>query len=132
MMNTSRSKKKLILGTALWGWGITRPEAFKILERHFENDEIIVDTATNYPINKNPKDFGLAIRWLSEWTSAHPNEQFSLIAKIGSTNNMGETDDGRPILFERHPTLSGCYSILGGKIDNVYDVLEKLEAESFK
>lgn len=89
MMNTSRSKKKLILGTALWGWGITRPEAFKILERHFENDEIIVDTATNYPINKNPKDFGLAIRWLSEWTSAHPNEQFSLIAKIGSTNNMG-------------------------------------------
>ena len=40
-----------------------------------------------------------------------------------------EGDDGRPILFERHPELSGCYSILGGKIDNIYDVLEKLDAE---
>lgn len=40
-----------------------------------------------------------------------------------------ESDDGRPILFERHATLSGCYSILGGKIDNIYDVLEKLDNE---
>ncbi|MFA6204137.1 MAG: FAD-dependent oxidoreductase [Gallionella sp.] len=40
-----------------------------------------------------------------------------------------EGDDGRPILFERHENLAGCYSILGGKIDNIYDVLEKLDAE---
>jgi glycine/D-amino acid oxidase-like deaminating enzyme len=40
-----------------------------------------------------------------------------------------ETDDGRPILFERHPELPGCFSILGGKIDNVYDVLERLDTE---
>lgn len=40
-----------------------------------------------------------------------------------------EGDDGRPILFERHSKLPGCYSILGGKIDNIYDVLEKLNAE---
>lgn len=40
-----------------------------------------------------------------------------------------EGDDGRPILFEKHPQLPGCYSILGGKIDNIYDVLEKLDAE---
>lgn len=42
-----------------------------------------------------------------------------------------EGDDGRPILFEKHPELPGCYSILGGKIDNIYDVLEKLDAEIF-
>ena len=41
-----------------------------------------------------------------------------------------EGDDGRPILFERHADLPGCYSVLGGKIDNVYDVLEKLDSES--
>lgn len=41
-----------------------------------------------------------------------------------------EGDDGRPILFEKHPALSGCYSVLGGKIDNIYDVLEKLDAEA--
>ncbi|NMZ11762.1 FAD-dependent oxidoreductase [Pseudomonas proteolytica] len=40
-----------------------------------------------------------------------------------------EGDDGRPILFERHSALPGAYSILGGKIDNIYDVLEKLDAE---
>lgn len=42
-----------------------------------------------------------------------------------------EGDDGRPILFEKHPELPGCYSILGGKIDNIYDVLEKLDADAF-
>jgi glycine/D-amino acid oxidase-like deaminating enzyme len=41
-----------------------------------------------------------------------------------------EGDDGRPILFEKHEELPGCYSVLGGKIDNIYDVLEKLNAES--
>jgi glycine/D-amino acid oxidase-like deaminating enzyme len=40
-----------------------------------------------------------------------------------------EGDDGRPILFETHPALPGYYSVLGGKIDNIYDVLEKLEDE---
>ncbi|MDO8714693.1 MAG: FAD-dependent oxidoreductase [Polynucleobacter sp.] len=40
-----------------------------------------------------------------------------------------EGDDGRPILFERHAELPGCYSILGGKIDNIYDTLERLDAE---
>lgn len=42
-----------------------------------------------------------------------------------------EGDDGRPILFERHSLMPNCYSILGGKIDNIYDVLEKLDAEFF-
>ena len=42
-----------------------------------------------------------------------------------------EGDDGRPILFEKHLELPGCYSVLGGKIDNIYDVLEKLGNEFF-
>jgi glycine/D-amino acid oxidase-like deaminating enzyme len=42
-----------------------------------------------------------------------------------------EGDDGRPILFEKHAELPGCYSVLGGKIDNIYDVIEKLDAETF-
>jgi glycine/D-amino acid oxidase-like deaminating enzyme len=40
-----------------------------------------------------------------------------------------EGDDGRPILFEKHAELPGCYSVLGGKIDNIFDVLEKINAE---
>jgi glycine/D-amino acid oxidase-like deaminating enzyme len=42
-----------------------------------------------------------------------------------------EGDDGRPILFEKHPELPGCYSVMGGKIDNIYDVLERLDHEEF-
>ncbi|WP_321795693.1 FAD-dependent oxidoreductase [Caballeronia sp. J97] len=42
-----------------------------------------------------------------------------------------EGDDGRPILFERHARLPNYYAILGGKIDNIYDVIEKLDAEVF-
>jgi len=41
-----------------------------------------------------------------------------------------EGDDGRPILFEKNHFLPGFYSILGGKIDNIYDVLEKLDSEN--
>lgn len=44
---------------------------------------------------------------------------------------QNEKDDGRPILFEQYSNLPGFYSILGGKIDNIYDVLEKLNAEPF-
>lgn len=40
-----------------------------------------------------------------------------------------ENDDGRPILFERHAALPRCYSILGAKMDNIYDVLERLRSE---
>lgn len=40
-----------------------------------------------------------------------------------------EYDDGRPILFEKHAELPGLYSVLGGKIDNIYDVLERLDQE---
>jgi glycine/D-amino acid oxidase-like deaminating enzyme len=43
-----------------------------------------------------------------------------------------EGDDGRPILFEKPIELPGYYSVLGGKIDNIYDVMKRLRAESFK
>jgi glycine/D-amino acid oxidase-like deaminating enzyme len=35
-----------------------------------------------------------------------------------------EQDDGRPILFQRNPDTSRIVSILGGKIDNIYDLFE--------
>jgi len=40
-----------------------------------------------------------------------------------------ESDDGRPILFEKYPGLPGYFSVLGGKVDNVFDVLEKIDIE---
>ncbi len=51
--------------------------------------------------------------------------------EIKTTLQKNETDDGRPILFEEHNQLSGYFSILGGKIDNVYDILAKLDCYNF-
>ena len=48
---------------------------------------------------------------------------------VKTTLINNENDDGRPILFEKFAKLPGFYSILGGKIDNIYDILEKLDAE---
>ncbi len=39
-----------------------------------------------------------------------------------------EDDDGRPILFQRRPDTSRVISILGGKIDNIYDLFESVRA----
>lgn len=37
-----------------------------------------------------------------------------------------ETDDGRPILFHQTPEIPHLYSIMGGKIDNIYDILKHI------
>ena len=37
-----------------------------------------------------------------------------------------ESDDSRPILFRAHHGLQGFHCIMGGKIDNVYDVIETI------
>ena len=38
-----------------------------------------------------------------------------------------ETDDGRPILYHQKPAHSRVVSILGGKIDNIYDLFEAVK-----
>jgi hypothetical protein len=42
-----------------------------------------------------------------------------------------ELDDGRPILFERSVPSPRLISILGGKMDNIYDILELLNTETW-
>ncbi len=40
---------------------------------------------------------------------------------------LNEVDDGRPILLHRDPLSPGLVSVMGSKIDNVYDILEMLD-----
>ena len=35
-------------------------------------------------------------------------------------------DDSRPILWRPHPELPGLVSVLGGKVDNIYDLEREL------
>lgn len=41
-----------------------------------------------------------------------------------------ERDDGRPILYQRRPSQSRVISILGGKIDNIYDLFDLVRETS--
>lgn len=65
-----------------------------------------------------------AARYLPNIAEArHVDSLFEI--KTVLTKNEG--DDGRPILFEQHIGLRGCYSVLGAKIDNIYDIIQKLD-----
>ncbi len=46
---------------------------------------------------------------------------------IKTTLPQSEVDDSRPILFNRNPSLPNLISVLGGKIDNVYDIPAELQ-----
>jgi hypothetical protein len=40
---------------------------------------------------------------------------------------LSETDDSRPILFKKDHGLQNLTCVMGGKIDNIYDVLSEVE-----
>lgn len=46
------------------------------------------------------------------------------LVEIKTVLIQNEGDDGRPILFHEETSMPGCYTIMGGKIDNIYDILE--------
>ena len=50
---------------------------------------------------------------------------------IKATLIRNEDDDGRPILIERATHLPRVFSVLGAKIDNIYDVRRFLRAEAW-
>lgn len=89
-MKTIRLTDKLVLGTAMWGWSLTeRQSAWNLLDYYVSRGMSFIDTAWNYPINKNPEDMGLALKWLAEWAKFNKAKIF---CKIGATNNLG-TDE---------------------------------------
>ena len=46
--------------------------------------------------------------------------------EVKSVLVKNEGNDGRPIVFEPHPHMPNTYSVLGGKIDNIYDILQRV------
>ncbi|MNJ12155.1 putative aldo-keto reductase [compost metagenome] len=92
MINLSNDNKTLVLGTALWGWGIEQSGAHQLLDTFVNNGGRLIDTASNYPINNHREDFGLAIRWIENWVKSNPNSELSVIVKIGAIDNTGSPD----------------------------------------
>jgi glycine/D-amino acid oxidase-like deaminating enzyme len=61
----------------------------------------------------------------------HQAKRVDSIFEVKTVLIKNEADDGRPILFEKSMILPGYFAVLGAKIDNIYDVLERLDGEDF-
>jgi glycine/D-amino acid oxidase-like deaminating enzyme len=48
------------------------------------------------------------------------------IYEIKTVLLQNEDDDGRPILYRENYGIDHLYNIMGGKIDNIYDILERI------
>jgi hypothetical protein len=71
-----------------------------------------------------------------EWMLRDASRYLPAIAKsryieslfeVKTVLEKNECDDGRPILFRQSLHTLHFYSILGGKIDNIYDILESID-----
>jgi len=81
----------------MWGWSVQKDLAFSILDGFYEAGHRFIDTATNYPINKDPAYFKYAESVLSEWIRLRKPQSLSIIMKIGSLSNDGApTNDLSP------------------------------------
>jgi aryl-alcohol dehydrogenase-like predicted oxidoreductase len=81
--------KKICLGSAMWGWSVSKTEAFKILDLFYLAGGRYIDTAFNYPINNRAQDLSLAGGFLQEWTELNGVSDLSIIYKAGSLFNDG-------------------------------------------
>ncbi|MBN8681500.1 MAG: aldo/keto reductase [Chitinophagales bacterium] len=85
--------KTLALGTAQWGWTIDPKTAFQLFEHWLNAGENHFDTASNYPINQNPADFGAAAKILREAVQAHGLNNLHLTLKVGAIDNLRSPDN---------------------------------------
>lgn len=120
MGSSSLENKTLVLGTALWGWGIDRATAYEILEGFLAEGGRVVDTATNYPINNVADDFGLAVQWIADWVKSNASSALELSVKIGSVDNMAschtaleanQVEIAADRLLQEFGSSLGCVSI---------------------
>lgn len=86
---TNPDNKSTVLGSALWGWAVDRKEAFAMMDRYAERGGRIIDCASNYPINRQPKDYGIAEQWIYEWLRENASEQTKVWMKVGAIDNLG-------------------------------------------
>lgn len=113
-MNTSpffNFSEKLILGSALWGWGVDTASAHSILDTYYSCGGRWIDTAVNYPINGKKKDFGRANKIIRDWIRANPGTEIQVFCKIGSINNSGDPETAlkKADILLSTELLGGCF-----------------------
>lgn len=86
------------------------PDAYAVLKEHL--------SATAFPLMERD-----VRRFMPELVMTYRESLFEVKTVLA----RNETDDGRPILYKHHPSLGQVHSVMGSKIDNIYDLLEGLQ-----
>lgn len=92
-------KINLFLGTALWGWAVARKTAFSLLDNFYAAGFRHIDTAANYPIDKDPEHFRAAESYIRAWIAAHKIDDLKITVKVGSLDNSGSPDNNLAFSF---------------------------------
>lgn len=81
--------KALILGSASFGWNVSRSTAFDLLERWVQSGFEEIDAATNYPLNGRKEDFRASEQIVAEFIRTHGIDgQLSITMKVGALSNQ--------------------------------------------
>ncbi|MBL1209091.1 FAD-dependent oxidoreductase [Geminocystis sp. GBBB08] len=84
------------------------------------------DKIFEYSIKKS--NYAYMIRDASRYMPLLENSQYrDSLWEVKTILPQSEIDDSRPILFKKHQGLQNLTCILGGKIDNVYDIPAQLD-----
>ena len=59
-------------------------------------------------------------------------EYVSSLWEVKTILPLSEKSDSRPILFKRDIGLKGFHCVMGGKIDNIYDVIESISSANLE
>lgn len=76
----------------MWGWTVSKSEAFRLLDSFEEWGGVIIDSATNYPISGDSASNGEALMWISEWLVQNPKTKLKVLIKVGSKDNLGSSE----------------------------------------
>jgi aryl-alcohol dehydrogenase-like predicted oxidoreductase len=103
--------KELCLGTAMWGWSVSKESAFLILDCFYEQGGRYVDTATNYPLNGNILDYKKAVEILSEWCEKRIINDLKITCKIGSVSNSNTPENNlkSEVLIQQYNWLTKLF-----------------------
>jgi glycine/D-amino acid oxidase-like deaminating enzyme len=89
--------------------GATNPyQTFNSIPKHSRYEMMVADASRYIP-------------------SLHGAVQRDSLWTIKTLLPLSEIDDGRPILFHRDPKLPAVIHVMGGKIDNIFDVEDEVE-----
>lgn len=97
---------------------------------HFEwHDNYGTDCLDPYEIlaqNKPESSYIMMERDMRRFMPSVRLDYLSSMYEIKTVLSRNESDDGRPILLRQSPELGKVYSVLGSKLDNVYDLLDAM------